>query len=465
MKQAKQEYFPLYSYYDRTGISKHLEEMAAKGWLLEKLGLWCWRYRRIAPQRLHFSVTYFPQASQFTPYPSPNQETFWDFCAAAGWVLAAESAQVQVFYNEDENAVPVETDSVVELKNIHHSMKKGMIGSFIALLLISLMQLGMFLHDAFSRPIDLFSDPLRLVSSGSCLPLFIALTYELIHYFHWYHKAKAAANAGFPLPELHSSRTLTILIYILVGAELFALYASTAASRGMLLLITGLSLYMGLMFLLSNAVRNALRHLGAKAWVNILVTYGIIIALTIAMFSGMTSLIIHTNLLDDHPPVKTYTYKGITWDVYADPIPLTIQDLVSNDYDSWSTQLHRSSSPLLTHMEATQRPRMDALNEPDLEYEIVIVKADFLYNTCKRQFIDWVERDNDVLPQAHWNEYRLVDATLWGAEEAYQRYNAGEACNQFLICWPDRIAEIDFDWDWSITPEMMSVAAEQLKTA
>ena len=43
MKEIKREYLPLYSFYDRSGIAKHLEDMAARGWLLEKLSSWCWQ--------------------------------------------------------------------------------------------------------------------------------------------------------------------------------------------------------------------------------------------------------------------------------------------------------------------------------------------------------------------------------------------------------------------------------------
>jgi len=97
MRETKREFLPLYSYYDRTGIAEHLERMAAKGWLLEKMSPWFWRYRRTEPKRLRFSITYFPKATPYSPTPAVGQETFWDLCAEAGWVLAAESAQVQVF--------------------------------------------------------------------------------------------------------------------------------------------------------------------------------------------------------------------------------------------------------------------------------------------------------------------------------------------------------------------------------
>ena len=34
MNGYKRELMPLYSYYDRSGIARHLEQMAAKGWML-----------------------------------------------------------------------------------------------------------------------------------------------------------------------------------------------------------------------------------------------------------------------------------------------------------------------------------------------------------------------------------------------------------------------------------------------
>ena len=102
---------------------------------------------------------------------------------------------------------------------------------------------------------------------------------------------------------------------------------------------------------------------------------------------------------------------------------------------------------------------------PLLSYEIVIVKAPFLYNLCKQDFIDWLERDNDKLPPEYWDEYILIDAPAWGASEVYQEYSFGEARNHFLVCWPDRIVEISFPWEWEITQEIIAVAAAVLKNA
>ena len=38
-----------------------------------------------------------------------------------GWQLACTSAQLQIFYNERENPIPIETDPELELQAIHAS--------------------------------------------------------------------------------------------------------------------------------------------------------------------------------------------------------------------------------------------------------------------------------------------------------------------------------------------------------
>ncbi len=465
MKNTKQEWMPLYSYLDRTAITAHLSDMAAKGWVLEKIGGWSWRYRRTEPKKLRFNLTFFP-ASQFDPGPSEGLETYRDYCAAASWQLAAESAQVQIFCTGDENAVPIETDSAVELTNIRRCMKKGLLSGYWALLVLSLFQILFQCYRIWTDPVDTLSSTASLSAVLNWLPLDVLIITELTRYYRWQRKAQAAAEAGSPLPDLRSIRWLGILVLVWSCVIILWLLASYWGSRGMFLLMAGMLLYMGLMVLLANGAKDALKHLKAPRWVNLTVTFGMIIALTMGGMAGMTALILRNSgsgWLEDHLPAETYEYKGMTWEVYQDRIPLRIEDLVETDYGQWSTEARVDSTFLLTHGAYSQRPRMDALDQPDLDYEIVIAKAGFLYALCKNDFISWLERDNGKLPPEHWDEYRLIDASAWGAEEVYQRYSAGEPINQFLVCWPDRMAEVKFDWDWTITEDMMSTAAEALK--
>ena len=117
MKNRKRR-VELLSFYDHVGISRHLEKMAAKGWMLEKITNLGWVYRRIEPKQLHFTVSYYSKASEFDPEPTEDQKTFYDFCAHTGWQLACSSAQLQIFYNERENPTPIETDAKLEVQAI-----------------------------------------------------------------------------------------------------------------------------------------------------------------------------------------------------------------------------------------------------------------------------------------------------------------------------------------------------------
>ncbi|MBQ3490682.1 MAG: DUF2812 domain-containing protein, partial [Clostridia bacterium] len=49
MKDTKKK-IEFFTFYDKTGIEKHLEQMASEGWLLEKMSAFRWTYRRIEPK-------------------------------------------------------------------------------------------------------------------------------------------------------------------------------------------------------------------------------------------------------------------------------------------------------------------------------------------------------------------------------------------------------------------------------
>lgn len=87
MRKGKRE-LALYYFFDHTWLEKHFEEMARRGWGLERMGV-CWHYQKIQPQDLHYAVAYFPDGNYYKP-PSEGEKTFEEYCAAAGWNEAAD---------------------------------------------------------------------------------------------------------------------------------------------------------------------------------------------------------------------------------------------------------------------------------------------------------------------------------------------------------------------------------------
>ena len=137
MKDKKRR-FEIFSFLDYTGIAAHLSKMAEKGWMVESMTNFGWTYRRIEPKKLTFYVSYYPKASEFDPEPTEEQKIFHDFCEHTGWILAAVSAQMQIFYNERENPVPIETDPMLEVETIHAAAKKSYLPAYFVLLAVGI---------------------------------------------------------------------------------------------------------------------------------------------------------------------------------------------------------------------------------------------------------------------------------------------------------------------------------------
>ena len=182
-----------FTFYDRTGIQRYLEKMAKKGWMLEKVNNFYWQFRRIEPKDIHFAVTYFPKASEFDPEPGEGQKDLYAFCEQAGWKFIAQTAQLQIFYNEEEKPVPIETDAGVELENIHKSAKGNFLIAQSVLALCALLQLGIVVADFKRDPLYVIGSNSRLFGLICWIGVLIMCLTEMVGYCFWYHKAKKAA--------------------------------------------------------------------------------------------------------------------------------------------------------------------------------------------------------------------------------------------------------------------------------
>lgn len=217
MKNTKKR-LEVFSFYDHAGISKHLEKMAEKGWMIEQMSNFGWVYHRIEPKTVKFAVSYYPKASEFDPEPTDEQKTFHEFCAHTGWKLACTSAQLQIFYNEQENPTPIETEPMLEIESIHASAKKSFIPSYLLLLLVSIMGGGLFISGMLGDPTDQLASPTKLFTGVCYLILFVLCIAELACYFHWHSKAKRLADQGeFLSPTSTSKIQKAVLVAVFIG--------------------------------------------------------------------------------------------------------------------------------------------------------------------------------------------------------------------------------------------------------
>lgn len=466
MKDKKRRIEP-FSFYDHSGISRHFEKMAAKGWMIETLSNFGWIYKKIEPQELHFSVTYYPKASEFDPEPSEEQKRFYEFCEHTGWKLACYSAQMQIFYNEEENPIPIETDPVVEVDIIHKACKKNFLPAYAILLLCSILNGALFISRILGDPIEVLSSSANL-STGCCWTmLFVYCITELINYFTWHKKAIKAAEEGVFLETPNTSHLQKGLLF---GVAVLLLYLIvTFIFMGDLLerTIYILSfLYMTALIYLGNTIKKFLKRKRVTAGTNRIITFVSIFVLSFAMMGGIVYFTLYGlnhGLFSEEK--ETYEHNGTTFTIHNDELPLTVEDFINVDYDKYIKERRGNESIFLSDFVMSQYARYNAVNFdeiPTLDYRIVIVKAPFLYDWCKKDLYYTADKsmDNDW-PDDMKSIYKSENPTPWKATEAYRLFfTDGTPRYHYLLCYEDYLVDIEFDRE--LTPEQIAIVAEKL---
>ena len=175
----------LYQADDAAAMEKKLEQLAERGWLLERVTNWGWHLRRAEPQQVKYTVTYFPDASVFDSGVTAGQEVYGDYCRAAGWECVSAYGPIQYFRSARPDPAPIETDEGEKLRTIHKSMRKTLVFSHFLLLAAWLINLAMRLSDLYRDPISVLTGTRTLLTLLLPAGLVVYLSGVLIDYLIW----------------------------------------------------------------------------------------------------------------------------------------------------------------------------------------------------------------------------------------------------------------------------------------
>lgn len=214
-----------FAFFDRTGIQNFLEKQAKKGWLLKDAAGIPWIFERIEPQRLRFSVVYFPAESSGDGDSEEKRQIFMEYCRHSGWELAAVRGSMFIWYHKSEDPVPIETDPVLELETIHKTVKKehllsrwiGLVGGFPTMLMV-----------VFVLFFVLCKTSALLTSPFFYLMLYCTIKgmwngFELLHYYRWRKRAMLAAQSDGSFVDTRSYPFVNGILFMLLVLT-FALY-------------------------------------------------------------------------------------------------------------------------------------------------------------------------------------------------------------------------------------------------
>ncbi|WP_294853700.1 DUF2812 domain-containing protein [uncultured Oscillibacter sp.] len=444
-----------YEFYQDANIEEHLENMAAKGWRLEKIG-YLLRYRRAKPARVRYAVTYFSESSEFNPSPTENEETLREYCTAAGWDFVAAWHQMLIFSTLREDAPPIETEGAVKLEAIHRAMKKNFLPSGFALLALFGFNLAMQLRLAERNLPSFLADGVQLGAALVMLLLVCHFLSILCSYFLWYRDAKRSVEQGGGCPKRRSrfARTRQTVLLAAEVAVLFFLYipAAVRVGQGTLEYILFVLCGYGFLVVAVQLVRGWLKRRGVSAWTNRIVSIGLSFVLGAGIIGGSVFYALRGHKSVQHGAAETEVYvtrNGTEHELRRDPLPLKIEDLQPIEELPWSYELTEHWSPLALMREGRQ---VEYENWESLDYGIFDVKTDFLYRACLRDYL----RTEELLGL----EYSAVGEAQWGADVAYRLSMDGEEMNSWILCRNRRIVSIAFDW--TPTPAQMALAGEKL---
>lgn len=104
-------------------LKNYLEEIALKGWKLKsvKNGF---RFEKITPQELHYSVEILAKRSFYDTTPTKEENDYIGSYKNAGWEYVSIYEQMIIFVSETEKTLPIETDQKLKFKVIRNSIFK-----------------------------------------------------------------------------------------------------------------------------------------------------------------------------------------------------------------------------------------------------------------------------------------------------------------------------------------------------
>jgi hypothetical protein len=460
----------LFSFFDHTAIVVHLEKMARKGWRLERITNYLWVYRRTEPKDIHYAVSYYPKASEFDAEPSEEQKSFNELCRHTGWELTASAAQMQIFSNNHENPIPIDTDPYIELDNIHRSAKKNFLLIYALLLAISIMQLLLAFSSYRRDPISFLSSSTNLFAPFVQIMLFLLCCVEIVGYYVWRLRALKAAKRGEFLRTRGSKLQCVIMWITILSFVWWLVTLGMGGDRDRVMIIFVVVMLVGItaVILVVNVVKQTLKRRKSQTGITRTATIVTSFVLSFALMGLVIFVIFKAIVSGVITGGETYIHDGEEYTVYNDPLPLSLEDLSDGDYHEYSRWLQKDETMLLGRIEAYQRPRFGADNfitGPDLFYTVTVAKVPFLYDMCK----DIIFEEYSIMLSSGSNAqadmaYDAIDAVPWGAIEAYQMVSRSTGSRtKYLLCYTDRIVEIDLSFNRELTPDQMATVGEKLK--
>lgn len=232
--------------YEYKYLEIYLEKMALKGWKLDKISGNFFKFLKVEPQKLKYSVTLLEKASSMDEENSDTVLEYKEYYEKSGWNFVCENGKTLIFYceNYSEN-IEINIDERKKFKNISKESLKSIIPILVLTILFLITQYNATLGSYDCR--FLADDSQLFLTSVICLFALNTLI-EIISYLIWCIRGikalKNSENVKYECYSIYKFRKISnnIVFYMLM----FSLIVTLLIENGVELkgsIIIGIILY------------------------------------------------------------------------------------------------------------------------------------------------------------------------------------------------------------------------------
>lgn len=406
------ESFLLFEY---EAVERHLKAMAAKGWLLEEVDGFIWKYIKAEPQKMKYSVTYIPNADDLNSEETRQEKMLSEYCEEAGWKKVGKWNEMQIFATHDDTTLPIDTDEKLRLKIIRSSMMKHFLPIYILFAGWVLIKFLLNLNHCMTQPVQFLSQQRMMFTTGALAVILACLGGILGSYLHWSHQSAKNIQMGGGCVN-----TTKHGIYIAIKTILVCV---TIAS---VIHVWIVAVFFLTILMIVRKIQKLLLQKGFNKHVNSFVAICLIYILMIGCWYMLDNVAYLNEKIVQEDALVQAERKDFRF---------TIEELQNTNRGAYSFKREEHESVFVKWGQYWQVPKSDDADEA-LIYEVVTVKQPALYEWCRKQYLEKKE--------GSYQKVQLEGGSDW---EIYCYHTGEKLTRNWLILKEDTIIEISTTWE------------------
>ena len=271
------------TYTDFGLVEKWYEDMAKKGWQIEKIILpFIHKFKRAEPEEVRYKISLAPNEGSFSAFSKEELEDFDQMAGSLGWQLVDRTFNLNIYRLDPGSPDSLYNDGMEEIQVLNKGVKGELLSISLSTLILGILHLlissGFFSSEIYYSNYPIFMAPASML-------LFIFCLLSLGDHIYFRRRNKQARDLGdLKFSRLSFSRPFVFLVFISFVLVLVAIGSTFLipgeASNGLMVLLSLLPT----LFILGTVCffRKKIKTMNIKKGNKKLILFGLILLMILA---------------------------------------------------------------------------------------------------------------------------------------------------------------------------------------